>query len=216
MEQNFQIEDGAPSRRKQGKRSLAVYEACMLELKQELKLLLRTYEEALSLTNERLASFAPDIRARTLEAAIVQSCFAEVLFRNFEGNVFWGRHKRLILRVKGYLILFKKLDSRGYPMNIKTVNVQSILNQSQVLDLFTDTDYDDEPILYLGYQKNRIGEYVNPQLVYIDDSEIKFTIVLDKLQLEIPFANQGINDETNTQIEVKPKLKGDSKLNKAN
>ncbi|MNT24269.1 hypothetical protein D3C72_1597350 [compost metagenome] len=153
-------------------------------------------------------------RSRTLEASIVQSCFAEVLLRNFSDRAFFGKYKRLILRAKGYLILFKKLDRKGYPMNIQTFKVQSILNQNQGLDLFTESDYNDSPILYFGYEKNKIGENVNPRLVYIDEGEIKFTIGHSDIQIELSLTTDiVVNDE---QVEVKPKLKENNALKKAN
>lgn len=97
-------------------------------------------------------------------------------------------------------------------MNIKTMNVQSILNQSQVLDLFSDSDYNDEPILYFGYQKNRFGQFVNPQIVYIDDEKINFTITASDIQIHLP-----VSKENNNKInEISPKLKGDNSLKKAN
>lgn len=213
MDTNLQYENITSSRRKQGKRSLAVYETCKIELKNELNLLFNTFSDALKKSNETLLLFPTHSRSRTLEASIIQSCFAEVLINNFNEKAFYGKYKRLILRAKGYLILFKKLDKKGLPMNIKTINVQSILNQNQVLDLFAETDYNEDPILYFGYQKNRLGEFINPQIVYIDEGEINFTIGETDIQLEIIDLRQNTNTE---QIEVKPKLKNSSGLRKIN
>ena len=95
-------------------------------------------------------------------------------------------------------------------MNIKTINVQSILNQNQVLDLFADSDYNDEPILYFGYQKNRFGDYANPQLIYIDEGQIKFSIYQDDIDTGIYMSNE--NDKS---VGVSPILKN-SKIRKAN
>lgn len=172
----LQCEDNKSSRRMQGKRVLAVNETCKVELKKDIQLLYKAYEEALIKTSKVLSIIPIHSRSRILEASVIQSCFAESLMNNFPNKALYGRYRRLILRLKGYLILFKKLDKKGYPMNTKTKNVQSILNQNLTLDLFSESDYNDEPILYFGYQKNRIGEYVNPKLIYIDEEEIKFTI----------------------------------------
>lgn len=209
----LQCKDNESSRRKQGKRLLAVYETSKVELKNEIQILFKVYEEALEKANESLSMFPIHSRSRTLEASIVQSCFAEVLIKTFSEHAFFGKYKRLILRVKGYLILFKKLNRKGYPMNIKTLNVQSILGQSQILDLFADSDYNDEPILYFGYQKTKIGGYQNPQIVYIDDGKIIFTIGEKDIQAELPFSKPVVNKEI---IEVKPKLKNGEVLKKAN
>lgn len=204
-------EDRNSSRRMQGKRLLADYDNCKLELRKELALLFKTFEFALKSTNEDLLNYKVQFRSRTLEASIMQSYFAEYLQANFANKAFYGKYKRLVLRVNGYLILFKKLNSKGYPMNIKTVNVQSILNQNQVLDLFADSDYNDEPILYFGYQKNRFNEYVNPQLIYIDDNEIKFSISTCDMDSGIYF-----NKVDDKPVGVSPTLKNNTNIKKAN
>lgn len=204
-------EDNNSSRRMQGKRLLAEHGNCKLELSKDLVLLFKTFESALSSTREELLNFKVQYRSRTLEASIMQSYFAEYLQQNFSNKAFYGKYKRLVLRTNGYLILFKKLDGKGYPMNIKTLNVQSILSQNQVLDLFADSDYNDEPILYFGYQKNRFNEYVNPQLIYIDDNEIKFSISQDDMDSGLYVGK--IDDKP---IGVSPTLKNNSNLKKAN
>lgn len=204
-------EDNKSSRRMQGKRLLADYDNCKLELSKELVLLFRTFESALASTTEDMSKYKVQFRSRTLEASIMQSYFAEYLQQNFASKAFYGRYKRLVLRANGYLILFKKLNGKGYPMNIKTMNVQSILNQNQVLDLFADSDYNDEPILYFGYQKNRFNEYVNPQLIYIDDNEIKFSISAGDMDLGLYIG--AVNDKP---VGVSPTLKNNNNLKKAN
>lgn len=203
-------EDNNSSRRMQGKRLLADYESCKLEMNNELSLLFRTFNSALISTREELLNFNIRFRSRALEASIMQSYFAEFLQENFGNKSFYGKYKRLVLRSNGYLILFKKLNSKGLPMNIKTINVQSILNQNQVLDLFADSDYNDEPILYFGYQKNRFGDYANPQLIYIDEGQIKFSIYQDDIDTGIYMSNE--NDKS---VGVSPILKN-SKIRKAN
>lgn len=206
-----QGEDNNSSRRMQGKRILADYESCKLELTKELNLLFKTFNSALTSTKEELLNFNIRFRSRTLEASIMQSYFAEFLQENFGNKAFYGKYKRLVLRANGYLILFKKLNGKGLPMNIKTINVQSILNQNQVLDLFADTDYNDEPILYFGYQKNRFGDYINPQLIYIDEGEIKFSINQNDM-------DSGIYISTGNQKPdgVSPSLKDNNNIKKAN
>ena len=212
MVELLRCEDNKSSRRMQGKRVLAVNETCKVELKNEIQLLYKAYEEALNKSSSVLSMLPVHSRSRTLEASVIQSCFAESLIENFPEKAFFGKYRRLILRVNGYLILFKKLNKNGYPMNIKTINVQSILNQNQVLDLFSESDYNDEPILYFGYQKNRFGEYVNPQLIYIDEGEVKFSINETDVQVILNINNRSSDD---VSIEVKPKLKDNNVLKEA-
>ena len=208
----LQCEDNKSSRRMQGKRVLPVNETCKVELKKDIQLLYKAYEEALIKTSKVLSIIPIHSRSRILEASVIQSCFAESLMNNFPNKALYGRYRRLILRLKGYLILFKKLDKKGYPMNTKTKNVQSILNQNLTLDLFSESDYNDEPILYFGYQKNRIGEYVNPKLIYIDEEEIKFTIDEADIQMVLDMPSRNIENDA---IEVKPKLKENFVLKEA-
>jgi hypothetical protein len=97
-------------------------------------------------------------------------------------------------------------------MNIKTVNVQSMLNQNQQLDLFAETNYSYDPILYFGYQKNKFGNFINPQLIYIDEGIIQFSINELDFQIQLPT----VNLEVNEIVEVKLKLKNNQVLKKAN
>ncbi|UPZ35537.1 hypothetical protein MUB18_15650 [Sphingobacterium sp. PCS056] len=189
------------SRRMQGKRSLAVLEACKLELKKELGELHKTFSQALEKTQEVMMNFPPMSRSRSLEASIMQSFFAEMLFENFGDKAFYGKYKRLILNIKGYLILFKKLNSKGMPMNIYTSNVQGIMSQNMTLDLFSSSNYNDARILYFGYQKNKIGEYINPQLLYIDEGNVVFSIALEDYENNINSIN------FNNVSLIEPKLK---------
>ena len=78
-------EDNNSSRRMQGKRLLADYESCKLEMNNELSLLFRTFNSALISTREELLNFNIRFRSRALEASIMQSYFAEFLQENF-GN----------------------------------------------------------------------------------------------------------------------------------
>lgn len=173
----------------QGLRRLANVDACKFDLREVLPKLFATFESAIEVFNEKMGSFRPHTRARNLEANVLQTVFAEKLFENFGPNAFFGAYHRLILRSDGYIILFKKLRKNGKPMNIKTNFVQKIAAQQQTLDLFTDSDYEDEPILFFGYQKSRTGHFINPQLVYIDQGEVIFSITNDEGTNIIPIVD---------------------------
>lgn len=210
-------EDTKSSRRKQGKRMLATFDTCKLELKPTLQKLFVGFDNALTKASTILSMIPPGSRSRGLEPTILQSCFAEAAFELFENNkAFYGSYKRLIIRTDGYLILFKKLNQKGVPMNTKTGNVQSILNQNQALDLFSDSDYNDEPILFFGYQKDKTGQYCNKQIVYIDEGNIAFTITEKDLQFdyEIGIDSQEINKMRDVKV-ASPKLKSNLKAKEA-
>lgn len=208
MDTVLQNKSSEISRRMQGKRTLAILETVKVELKNELELLFETFQQALDKTQKIMSEFPLLSRSRTLEASIMQSCFAEVLMLNFGDKAFFGKYKRLILNVKGYVILFKKLDKKGMPMNIATANVQGIMNQSVQLDLFSQSDYNDAPIMYFGYQKNKIGQYVNPQIIYIDEAKISF-VINEEISGNIKSVKNNSTDK------VVPKLKDKISLKKA-
>lgn len=190
MNVNFlQDEDNNSSRSMQGLRRLANVDACKFDLREVLPKLFATFEAALEVFNEKMGGFKPHTRARNLEANVLQTVFAEKLFENFGPEAFFGAYHRLILRSDGYIILFKKLRKNGKPMNIKTDFVQKIATQQQTLDLFTDSDYEDEPILFFGYQKSKAGDFVNPQLVYIDQGRVIFSITKDEISGVIPIVD---------------------------
>ncbi len=194
------------SRRMQGKRSLANLTACKLDLQNEIKLLFKSFKEVLEMTNDALLHFPPQYRSKVLEASVLQSKQAEKLSEVFGNKVKFGKYRRLILSLEGYIILFKKLSRNGFPMNIKTGNIQSILNQQQTLDLFNDTDYNDDPILYFGYQKDRFGQFINPQIVYIDESEIVFTI--SESDFDIYPGDEDLSTKPVSPVSPSPYLKG--------
>lgn len=203
-------------RRMQGKRTLAESETCKIDLKDVLPDIFQAFSESMNKVNEMLSNFPPESRSRVLEASIVQSCFAEYVFKKLERKAFWGKYKRLIVRDNGYIILFKKLNNKGYPMNINTQNVQSILNQNQVLDLFAEsTDYNDEPILYFGYQKDRFGQFVNEQIIYIDEGKIVFSLSSKDFETNlIQIENKNRKPEAETP--ATPKLKDINIIKKTN
>lgn len=61
-----------------------------------------------------------------------------------------------MLRVNGYIMLFKKLNSKNMPMNVPTRFSSSIQNQEQGY-LFDMYDNGTEPILFLDIIKVVLG-----------------------------------------------------------
>ncbi|WP_411810822.1 hypothetical protein ACLB9Y_11405 [Chryseobacterium scophthalmum] len=171
-------EDNNSSRQLQGKRRLANYDGCLHDLKDTLPDLFDVFKAAVDKTNDKLKDFKPEARSGNLEPTILQTCFAEELFSRFKFKASYGKFFRITLRSNGYIILFKKLSNTNKPMNILTKNVQNINNQKQTLNLFAtnDSDYQDEPILFFGYKKNKLNKIVDPQLVYLDEGHVKFTV----------------------------------------
>src|SRR5690606_23483455 len=128
-------------------------------------------------------------------------------------DAFYGRYRRLILKVKGYVILFKKLNSKGMPMNIYTENVRKLSNQEIQLSLFNESKYSESPILYFGYEKNKLGEYTQPRIVYIDENKIKFVIDAEQMGYTIDLFSEV--ETSPATVKVKPILKDKLKKQKA-
>ena len=83
----------------------------------------------------------------------------------FPVNWKFGKYKRFILRVNGYNVLFKKLNGKDMPMNVKTVLSDAIANQLQY-SLFNDSPEVADPIVFFGYRKDKF-ETLHPQNLYI-------------------------------------------------
>ncbi|KAA2223133.1 hypothetical protein [Chryseobacterium sediminis] len=203
----LESEDNNSSRHMQGKRRLANYDGCRYDLKDILPMLFEVFQIARERTNDALKQFKPEARSGNLEPNILQSCFAEELFSRFKLQASFGKYFRITLRAKGYIILFKKFSNTGKPMNIKTKNVQNISNQKQTLSLFAmeDSDYQDEPILFFGYKKDRLNQIVDPQLIYLDEGVIRFAI--HQSEITIPLTQPKEINKPQLREENKPRIK---------
>jgi hypothetical protein len=157
------------------KRRLASRQGCLYDLKAELPLFFDAYKKACEDYNREINQTPPESRCITLEASLLNS---KLIFRfqsQFPFNWKYGKYRRFILYKNGYLVLIKKLDHKGKPMNIRTKIVESI-NYQRMGSLFQDSGYTEEPILYFGYRKDKTGNLFHPQIVYIDEDQISWTI----------------------------------------
>lgn len=190
------------TRAKQGKRALATQKGVLNDLKLVAPKLFNAFYNAKIDLKEILKIISPNARIGRGIAQNFQMCLAKHLFRFFEDNFEIIKYGRLKLDVSDYTILFKKLNKKGLPMNIRTGSIDAISNQLS-LNLFEDEGY--EPILYFGYEVNKVGDFVNPRIVYIDEGVIQFTITEEHFS-HATFNN---NNSTNhqTKSEVTPKLK---------
>ena len=204
----LESKDTGNSRKMQGKRLLATIDGCSIELKEELKLLFHTFNQAIEMANSTMSRYRVGTRARGHEAINLQTCFADKLFSNFPEDSFYTKSGRLVLRLKGYVILFKKLNNKGMPMNIYTQTVKKLTNQEIQISLFNDNTYDEAPVLYFGYQKNTFGVYSSPRIVYIDEGKIRFSIdevqagysadlftTINNNEVKVDKANVGLKDK---------------------
>jgi hypothetical protein len=162
------------------KRRIISHNECAQDLSLELPVLFNTFKIAVKMFEEEIILTPPESRGRGLEAALLNSKMIQSVQKNFPGNWKFGKYKRFILRVKGYNVLFKKLDRKNRPMNIKTRFSESIANQKQ-FELFDDSFGIVEPIIFFGYKKDRFGVIGDMKLVYIDENSVGWTVTEDRI-----------------------------------
>ncbi|WP_408961060.1 hypothetical protein [Myroides odoratimimus] len=176
---SYKSSENAPNR--QGKRRLITEDELKIELRSELLRLFEVFKESVEMYNK---SFLPLVMVgqmvRNFEATSFNQCLVTNAFKKFPKGCAFGKYAKFSLRLSnGVIIQFKKLNGKGMPMNIKTINVDNVNNQL-ALDLFGDQNLYD-PILYFGYKKDRIGQFVDPQIVYIDEGKIVFSMTEEQL-----------------------------------
>ncbi len=157
------------------KRRLASERECLFDLKNEMPLFFKAFEEACENYNKEIIYTPPEARCRGFEASLFNSKLIQGIQLFFPLDWKYGKYKRFILNAKGYLVLFKKLNNKGMPMNVRTKIVETI-NYQMMGSLFEQTGYTEDPILYFGYKKDRLGNIYQPQLVYIDENQVRWAI----------------------------------------
>ena len=190
----------------QQKRRIASQKECQFDLKKELPLMFEAFKSAHQAYEREVRQTPPQARARGFEASLLNSKMIQSIQEYFPDHWKFGKYKRFTLRVKGYIVLFKKFNSNGLPMNIQTKRVDAIANQ-QVLSLFDDSTMVYEPILFFGYEKNRLGEILNPRLTYIDEQKIKWLITEEMAEGVIKRIAITHNEEELVLPKLKPELK---------
>ncbi len=167
------------------------------------------FENAKEKFNLTMKLFPPQSRSRGFEASVFQSCLLGELQNIFPERWKFWKYKRFVITFCGHSFLFKKLNKKGMPMNIKTNANQSIINQMQT-QLFDPTDYEN-PIVFFGWEKSKSGDLINPHFVYIEEERIKWRLRKDELtSLNAPTIL--VPNETERLL---PKVKEQSKRKKA-
>ena len=148
---------------------------CQNDLKDILNELFLAFHEAVKMFNYEIVFTPIEYRARCMEATLFNSKLLQCLGQKFGTDLKCGKYGRRFLYEKGYIILLKKLDRKGMPMNIKTKLSSSIANQQEG-NLFNTEEDGTSPIIFFGYKKNKLGELKSPQIVYIDEGVVKWVI----------------------------------------
>ncbi|WP_235299741.1 hypothetical protein [Portibacter marinus] len=157
------------------KRRLVSLQECKHDLKAELPILFQAFERAKDLYNTEIVLTPPIARCRGHEAMLLNSKMIQAIQEFFPDKWRFGKYKRFTLRIRGYQILFKKLDSKNRPMNIPT-GLSMAINNQHSLSLFNDNTFKYEPLLFFGYRKDKLGRLSDPKIVYIDEGRMKWTI----------------------------------------
>ena len=135
----------------------------------------QAFSEAVELFEQEIVLTPLASRAKNFEASLLNSKMMQCIQKYFPDNWRFGKYRRFILRVKGYNVLFKKLNGKDMPMNVKTFLSDAIANQLQY-SLFNDSNEVIDPIVFFGYRKDRFGNIISPKLVYIDENHVKWII----------------------------------------
>lgn len=164
------------------RRRLASEKGCKTDLDYELPRMFMAWKEALEKYEHEVVQTKPEARARGFEASLLNSKMIEAMQKYFPINWKFAKYKRFMVRVNGYIVFFKKLDKHDRPMNIKTKQVDAI-SQQLALPLFDSDSTVEEPILFFGYRKNRLGVIHDPKLVYIDEQKVQWTITENDIDM---------------------------------
>lgn len=164
--------------RLQVKRRLATREGVEYDLSEYLSTLFKAFSGAVSMYEQEIVMTPPQSRARAFEASLLNSKMIQSIQQHFPQNWRFGKYKRFLLNIKGYTVLFKKLNNKNMPMNIKTSHTKAISNQMQT-SLFDHTNISFDPILFFGYRKDKTGRIFDPKLVYIDEDRLQWKITAD-------------------------------------
>jgi hypothetical protein len=162
------------STNRSGKRRQVSQRECLHDLKKDLPRIFKAFNRSVKKFNKVSSMFNPESKVR-FDASVLNTSIVESLQEEFSNNWKWGKYKRFILRLNDYIFLVKKLNNNNMPMNIKTKHVNTISNQLS-LPMFNSEVYQDDPILFFGYKTDRMGEIVSPQIVYIDENQVKWII----------------------------------------
>ena len=175
---------------------------CQQDLKGILPLIFKAFHKAVLRFNEEIRLTAPEDRLRGLEALYFGSKMMQCLREVFGNDLRRGKYGRMLLYVKGYIFLFKKLNKKGMPMNVITKSSVSIAFQLEG-NLFNCDEDGSSPIVTFGYKKSKLGEITHPQLVYIDEGKIKWIIDEDNIVKDVQQSSDIFSPQPSGNISIK-------------
>ena len=184
-----------------------------IEMAQELPMFLQIQEKALEMMKNDLSQKHPSYQNRNSKANRMNENIKGLLFGEFPDEMKETISQRFYFEKRNkYIVLFKKLDRRFFPMNISTKSVKKILSQLSL-------DFPQIPIVFVGYVPNRSWEELKHVCaVYISNREVIWVSDLrrfDRGITSLDLFSSGIVEDTSNQISeeefilVRPKKKQD-------
>lgn len=184
------------------KRRLATETECKNDLRNELIPMFEAFNLACINYESEVIQTPIGARARGFEASLLNSKMIQSIQTTFPNDCKFGKYKRFILRLEGYTVLFKKLNNKNMPMNIKT-KYSLAINDQLAMSLFEDTSTAVDPILFFGYRKDKFGNVIDPKLVYIDDNKVNWTITEKDVQIRINVPQLEIEKAETVSVKLK-------------
>ncbi|PIB33206.1 hypothetical protein BFP78_02800 [Gaetbulibacter sp. 5U11] len=193
------------STNRRGKRRQVSKVECLQDLKKDLPKFFLAFNKAVKKFNKVSSLFNPESKVR-FNASVLNTSIVESFQEEFSNNWKWGKYKRFILKLEDYIFLVKKLNNNNKPMNIKTKHVNTISNQLS-LSLFNSDVYQDDPILFFGYKIDRMGEIISPQIVYIDEDNVRWIVSENDVTLDNNLFESDRTNKKTVKVNLKEALK---------
>lgn len=164
--------------------------------------LFAAYYAALEKFNAEVLQTATPSARRKLEPSLLHAKMVDAFAAAMPDNWEVGKYGRFIIRYDGVQIIIKKLSGENKPAYVPTILSGKILSQVQT-DLFPgDVSAKAEPVLIFGYTRDRLGQYVDPRIVYYNDGP-RWIIGMEDFMQRTTVAQSGRTEK----IVVRPKEK---------
>lgn len=168
--------------------------------------------------NNTLSGFAPEIRVRNFEAVLLMQLITKEFIGAFPEHCNFTRYRRFVVSINGYQFFPKKLNYKNMPMNIVTAFSSKLYNQVQGNLFNDDPAYEQamQPILYIGYRKDRFGSIGDLKVVYVDENKLQWTINKDDLDAFMSTNSlRVLNPMEERVIKKEPKFKDKGSVKRA-
>lgn len=186
------------------KRTPVSKEICLKGLKECLIDMFLAYNDAMNNYNREIQQTMPEARTR-LGSTLLNAKMVESFIKRFPDGYRKGLYGRVIIRLDGFQFIIKMLKKNGTPTYVPTQLAEAILGQLAI-PLFSEEQFDIEPLLIFGYSKNSFGEIIDPRIVYYDGN-VKWEINRSDLSeltsmapAYIPEVNVGLKSKQQRKI----------------